>query len=77
MKTLAMTLTAAMLVLGTMAMTANAQTLPGATCLRGELVNASPDIRHVNCRGWTGRCGCGPGWVSSCPGGCCHCVPCY
>ena len=38
MKTLAMTLTAAMLALGTMAMTANAQTLPGATCLRGEVV---------------------------------------
>ncbi len=77
MRKLTMTLTAAVLVLGTMTMTANAQNeLRGAACVRA-LNNATPLIKKADCNGGTGYCGCGPSWISSCAPRCCHCVPCY
>ena len=41
------------------------------------LKNATPIVTLAACNGRTGGCGCGPGWITSCPGGCCRCVPCY
>ena len=76
MRKITITLTAAAFALAAMAMTASAQNQQrGAACIHA-LKNATPIVTQVNCRGWTGRCGCGPGWISSCPGGCCRCVPC-
>jgi hypothetical protein len=77
MRKLTMTLTAAMLVLGTMAMTTSAQTQwLGAKSLYAQLKNATPIARPANCAGSTGHCGCGAGWVSACSNRCCRCVPC-
>jgi hypothetical protein len=77
MRKLTMTLTAAVLVLGTMAMTASAQTQwLGAASLHAQLRNATPIVKLVACNGTTGACGCAPGWVSRCANRCCRCVPC-
>ena len=76
MRTLALTLTAAALVLGTMAMTASAQTQsPGAASLHALLKNATPIAKPAACNGRTGSEGCGPGWVWRCEWGC-KCVRC-
>jgi hypothetical protein len=59
----AITLSAAALVLGTMALSANAQTqAPGAAGLHAQLKNATPIIQKAACNGYTGVYGCGPGW---------------
>ncbi len=78
MRKITMTLAAAALVFGTMTVMASAQTQqPAAAGIHG-LKNATPIVKLAACNGWTGACGCGPGWISACaPRGCCRCVPCY
>jgi hypothetical protein len=82
MKRLALTLTAATLVLGMTALTSGAQTQQqGAASLRAQLNNATPIVKPVACNGTWGPW-CGPGWVRRCwrgPFGVvhCRCVPCY
>jgi hypothetical protein len=60
MRRLMMTLTAALLVLGGMALQADAQN--GAASMHA-LRNASPIVKLAACNGYTGRCGCAPGWI--------------
>jgi hypothetical protein len=74
MRKLMLTLAAAALVLGTMAVQASAQQQRGAACIAA-LKNATPIVKEANCRGGTGACGCGPGFISACRHRCCHCVP--
>lgn len=80
MKKLALTLTAATLVLGMTALTAGAQTQsPGAAGL-AQANNFTPLVQKTAC-GAPGPF-CGPGWVRRCwrgPFGAlhCRCVPCY
>jgi hypothetical protein len=74
MRRLMMTLTAALLVLGGMALQADAQ---NGTSSLPTLKNASPIVKQTSCRGYTGACGCAPGWVSACRYRCCRCVPCW
>ncbi len=63
MKKLTMTLTAAALALGTLAVTASAQTQwLGAASLHARIQNATPIITQIACNGTTGVHGCGPGW---------------
>jgi hypothetical protein len=77
MRKFAMTVMAAAFALGAMALQANAQyQRSGATCLYSTLKNATPIVKQAGCRGGTGYCGCGPGWVSACAPNCCRCVPC-
>jgi hypothetical protein len=60
---LSMALAAAALMLGALVLQASAQTqLRGAACIRA-FNNATPMVRLVGCRGRTGYCGCGPGWI--------------
>jgi hypothetical protein len=74
MKKLTVTLSAAVLVLGTMAITANAQTqAQGAASFHAQLKNATPIIKKAACNGTTGAYGCGPGWVWNGY----RCRPCY
>jgi hypothetical protein len=63
---LAMTLTA-VLVLGTIALPANAQNQQrGAAVIRDTATqNATPIIQPIACGGYTGSRGCGPGWTWS------------
>ena len=66
MKKLTLTLTAAALALGTMALTASAQTQqPGAASLHAQVQNFTPIIQQAACNGYTGAYGCGPGWIWS------------
>lgn len=79
MKKLMMTLAAAGIVLGSLALTAGAQTqAPGAANIHAQLHNATPIIKKVACNGGTGGHGCGPGWTWACGpyGGNCRCVRC-
>ncbi len=79
MKRFTVTMTAAALALGSIAITANAQTqAPGAASFHAQLQNATPIIKRVACNGTTGVHGCGPGWVWACgpQGGNCRCVRC-
>jgi hypothetical protein len=79
MRKLTMILAAAMLVLGTTAMTTVAHAQPmGASSVCQAVKNFTPFIKEAACNGRTGHCGCGAGWISSCPGSghCCKCVPC-
>jgi len=77
MRTLTLTLTAALIVLGMIATAASAQTqASGATSFLAQLRNMTPIARPAACTGRTGYCGCGPGWVSACRSRCCRCVPC-
>ena len=52
---------------------AGAQDLPSLHALK----NQSPIVKMAACNGYTGGCGCAPGWISSCRHRCCHCVRCY
>jgi hypothetical protein len=52
---------------------AGAQDLPSLHALK----NQSPIVKMAACNGYTGGCGCAPGWVSSCRRRCCACVRCY
>ena len=79
MKKLALTLTAATLVLGMTALTASAQT-QGAANMQAQAQTFTPIVTKVACRGPGPFCG--PGWVRRCwrgPFGAlrCRCVPCY
>jgi hypothetical protein len=80
MQKLILVLAAVMLVLGTQAFQADAQTqLRGAGAIR-VLKNATPFpfILKAACNGNGGAC-CGPGYVDRCfkrTGTCCECVPC-
>jgi hypothetical protein len=69
-----LTLAAAALVLGSMALTANAQAQQlGAG--HTQLQNATPIVKQVACRGFGAHCG--PGFVWTCgPYGRCWCRPC-
>ncbi len=65
MRKLALTLTAAALALGTMVMTASAQTQqPGAAGLHAQAQNFTPLATDVACRGWGPHCR--PGWTWTC-----------
>jgi hypothetical protein len=77
MRKLTMTLTAAMLLLGTMAMQASAQNQHRGAADIHALKNATPIVKQAACGGGTGYCGCGHGWVSACSPRCCRCVPCW
>jgi hypothetical protein len=74
MRNLMMTLTAALLMLAGMALQADAQN--GAGSMQA-LKNQSPIVKLAACNGYTGRCGCAPGWISACRYRCCRCVPCW
>lgn len=75
MKKLAMTLTAAAFVFGSMALVASAQTQqPGAASLHGLAQNATP-IQKAACGGW-GRW-CPPGRHRVCGPMRCWCAPCW
>lgn len=72
MRKIALTLTAAALALGTLAITANAQTQSqGVAAFHAQIKNATPIITAA-CSGRTGGHGCGPGWVWNGA----RCVPC-
>jgi hypothetical protein len=71
---LTMTLTAAALVLGAMAFQASAQDGAAST---HPLKNMTPIVKLAACNGYTGGCGCAPGWISSCRHRCCRCVRCW
>ena len=74
MKKIALTLTAATLVLGSMALSATAQTqAPGAASVNG-LRNATPIVTKAECRGRGPHCD--PGFVYRCGRTGCHCYPC-
>jgi len=78
MRKLAMTLTATALVFGALALQASAQTQHNGARSIDTLKNATPIVKLAACNGWTGGCGCGPGWISACaPRGCCRCVRCW
>jgi hypothetical protein len=73
MNKLTLSLAATALVLGSMALTANAQQL--GTGLHAQLSNATPIVKNVACRGYGARCG--PGFTWACgPYGRCFCRPC-
>jgi len=76
MRKLTLTLTATALVLGSLAFQADAQSQRSGAASIHALKNATPITTPAACRGFTGGCGCGPGWVSACPNRCCRCVPC-
>ncbi len=75
MRKFTMTLAAAALVLGSMALPASAQTTNGAGSVHALSQNATPIVKQAACRGY-GRW-CGPGWVRRCGPWGCRCVPCY
>jgi hypothetical protein len=77
MKKFILTLSAAVLVLGALALPASAQTEQRGAASIHALKNATPIVRQAACNGGTGYCGCGPGWISACAPRCCRCVPCY
>ena len=66
----------ALLVLGTMTLDASAQSTSLGSLLSRATPNYSTPFKNAACNGRTGRCGCGPGWISSCLPYCCRCVPC-
>ena len=74
MRKLMMTFTATAILLGTMAIAANAAQMPGAANFHTQLQNATP-IKEAACRGF-GRW-CGPGFVRACGPYRCWCRPCY
>lgn len=77
MRKLALTLTAAAFALGTMAVTASAQTQsPGAANLHAQLNNATPLVKQAACNGTWGPW-CPPGRVRVCRWGRCWCRPCW
>ena len=72
MRKLTLTFTAAMLMLGTMPIAANAQS-QGAASLYAQLQNATP-IHQAACRGFGPYCG--PGFTRVCGPYRCWCRPC-
>jgi hypothetical protein len=75
MRKLTMTLTAALFVLGTTAIAANAQTQGlGAGSFHAQIQNATP-LKEAACRGFGPACG--PGFTRVCNRWRCWCRPCY
>jgi hypothetical protein len=75
MRKLTMTLTAAALLLGTMAIAANATTLTtGAGSFHAQIQNATP-LKQAACRGFGPYCP--PGTTRVCGPYRCWCRPCY
>ena len=74
MRKLTMTLTAAALVLGTMAISANAAQMPGAAGFHAQIQNATP-LKQAACRGFGPYCP--PGTTRACGPYRCWCRPCY
>jgi hypothetical protein len=78
MRNFTMTLMTAALVLGVMVSQASAQNVNrGALCPADALKNATPIVTRAACNGFTGGCGCAPGWISACRDRCCRCVRCW
>jgi hypothetical protein len=77
MKKITLTLTAAALVLGSMVLSANAQSQAlGAASLHAQIQNATPIVKQAACRGFGAHCP--PGYLWTCgPYGRCWCRPCY
>jgi hypothetical protein len=77
MRKLTLTLAATALMLAGSMLAASAQNQNGgAGRLHAQIQNATP-IHEAACNGFTGACGCAPGWISACPGRCCRCVRCW
>lgn len=82
MRKLALTVTAAALVMGMTALSASAQTQQlGAAGIHAQIHNFTPLVKQTACNGRWGPW-CGPGWIRRCwrgPWGVrhCRCVPCY
>jgi len=66
--------TAAVLMLGSFALQAQAQTLRGAADIGSTSQNFTP-IHKAACQGWGPYCG--PGYVRACNACRCWCRPCY
>jgi hypothetical protein len=66
----------ALLFLGALSFEANAQTMSLGSWRAQAIPNYSTPFKNAACNGWTGACGCGPGWISACRHRCCRCVPC-
>jgi hypothetical protein len=64
MRKLTLTLSAAVFVLGALALPASAQNEQRGAASIHALKNATPIVRPAACNGGTGYCGCGPGWIS-------------
>jgi hypothetical protein len=75
MRKLTLTLAAATLVLGSMAMQANAQTASGAASVHALAQNATPIVTQAACRGFGPYCP--PGTTRVCGPYRCWCRPCY
>jgi len=73
MRKLTLTLTAAALALGTLAISANAQTSSGAAGLHAQAQNSTP-IHQAACRGFGAHCP--PGWTWVCGPYHCWCRAC-
>ena len=65
MRKLSLALSAAVLVLGALALPASAQNEQRGAASIHALKNATPIVRPAACNGGTGYCGCGPGWISA------------
>jgi len=76
MRKLAMTMTAAALVLGSMAISANAAQMPGAAGFHAQIQNATPIVKQAACRGFGEHCPLGFTWTCGGYRGC-WCRPCY
>lgn len=77
MRKLTLILTAAALVLGTMALSASAQTQqPGAAKIHALAQNATPIVTQAACRGFGPHCGPGFTWFCG-RWGRCWCRPCH
>jgi Spy/CpxP family protein refolding chaperone len=64
MRKVTLTLSAAALALGAMALVANAQTQhAGVAGMKAQAQNFTPMIQKTACDGRTGGHGCGPGWT--------------
>jgi hypothetical protein len=75
MRRLTLTLAAATLVLGSMAMQASAQTAGGAASVHALAQNATPIVTPAACRGYGPYCP--PGTTRVCGPYRCWCRPCY
>ena len=73
---LTVTLAAAALMLGSMALTASAQTHQLGSGLHAQIQNATPIVQQTACHGFGPRCGPGFTWVCGRYGRC-FCRPCY
>jgi hypothetical protein len=75
MRKLALTVSATLLVLGSMALSASAQTQSTGAASVHALKNATPVVTQAACRGFGPYCG--PGYTRVCGPYHCWCRPCY